>query len=113
MVIYPFGSSITSTAGMNFTLECSAVVTPNPLPENVSYPSFEWFYGPNNSSLPLGISVSNVSRSGNSYISNLYFSPLRQSHAGIYTCRLGDNARLAKHTKLIVNGKHLDVHVQA
>ena len=107
MVIYPFGSSIASTAGKNFTLECSAVITPNPLPKNVSYPSFEWFYGPNNLSLPLNISVSNVSRSGDSYISNLQFSPLSQSHAGMYTCRLGSNKRLATHTILKVNGKHL------
>ena len=105
VVMEPFGSIVTSTAGMNFTLECSAVITPNPLPFNVSYPSFEWFYGTNNSSLPSDISVSNVSRSGNSYKSSLRFSPLNQSHAGMYTCRLGGNTLLAAHTTLLVNGK--------
>lgn len=105
VVIEPFGSSVTSTAGMNFTLECSAVITPNPLPFNVTYPSFEWFFGENNSSLPSGVSVSRVSRSGNNYKSCLQFSPLNQSHAGIYTCQLGGNALLATCTTLIVNGK--------
>ena len=110
MVIEPFGSSVTSTAGMNFTLECSAVITPNPLPFTVPYPSFEWFFGTNNFSLPSGISISSVSRSGNNYKSSLQFSPLNQSHAGMYTCRLGGNPLLAARTMLIVNGK-LNVHI--
>ena len=104
VVINPRGSHVTSTAGMNFTLECSAVITPNPLPFNVPYPSFEWFFGTNNSSLPSGISVSSVSRSGNNYKSSLQFSPLSQSHAGMYTCQLGGNALLAARTTLAVNG---------
>ena len=108
----PFGSSITSTAGKDLILECSAVITPNPLPINVSSPNFEWFFGLNNASLPSGISVSNVSRSGNNYISRLQFSPLSQSHAGMYTCRLGGNRRLAAHTRVMVNGMHL-LDVQA
>ena len=90
---------------MNFKLECSAVITPNPLPFNVPHPTFEWFFGTNNSSLPYyGISVSSVSRSGNNYKSSLQFSPLSQSHAGMYTCRLGGNALLAARTTLTVNG---------
>ena len=105
MVIEPFGSSVTSRAGTNFTLECSAVITPNPLPFNVPYPSFEWFFGTGNSSLPFGISESRVSHSGNNYKSSLQFTPLNQSHAGMYTCRLGGNTLLAAHTTLRVNGK--------
>jgi hypothetical protein len=94
---------------MNFTLECSAVITPNPLPFNVPYPSFEWFFGTNNSSLPSGIFESSVSRSGNSYKSSLLFSPLNQSHAGMYTCQLGGNALLAAHTTLTVNGTAINI----
>ena len=41
--------------------------------------------------------------SGNTYTSTLQFSPLRESHAGMYTCRLGGNARLASSTTITVN----------
>ena len=99
-------SDVTGIAGdQNVTIECSVDITPNPLPEDVPSPSFGWFFGPTNSSLPSGVIVSNVTNSGNTYTSTLQFSPLRESHAGMYTCRLGGNERLATNANIAVNGK--------
>ena len=80
---------------ITFNLKCSAEISPDPLPENVSYPSFEWFFGRTNSSLPSGVTVSNVTQIRKSYSSVLQFLPLLPHHAGMYTCRLGGNERLA------------------
>ena len=104
MLISPAGVS-TATAGKNFMLECSADITPNPLPIDVASPRFEWFFGPTNTSLPSGVTVSDVTNSGNAYTSGLLFSPLQESHEGMYTCRLGGNERLAANTVVTVNGK--------
>ena len=97
--------STTGCAGKIFTLECSADVTPIPLPQNVPLPHFEWFFGPTNTSVPSGVTVSDVTNSGNTYTSTLQFSPLRESHTGTYTCQLGGNERLTATTYLDVNGK--------
>ena len=86
--------NLSNTANGEIIL-CSAEIFHNPLPENVSYPSFEWFFGPTNSSLQSDVTVSNVTQRGNSYYSSLQFSPLLPHHAGMYTCRLGGNERLA------------------
>ena len=99
----------TETAGNIFTLNCSVDITPNPLLEDVPPPSFEWFFGPTNTSLPSGVTVSDVTNGRNTYTSTLQFSPLRESHAGIYTCRLGGNERLAANTKITVNGESLTI----
>ena len=69
----------------NFSLVCSADVSINAGPP----PILEWFYGPENSSLPSDVVVSNVTNNGNNYTSALQFSPLRESHTGTYTCRVG------------------------
>ena len=102
MRISPSGSSI---AGGNSMLMCSAsIATQSDTPR----PHFQWFYGPNNYSLPFRQSPM-TTNSGNMYSSTLQFSPLNQSHAGMYTCRLGGNARLAARTTLIVNGMHAGI----
>ena len=103
MTISPFGSSTTANEGEIFTLECSAdIVSQSDSPP----PTFEWFSGPTNSSLlASGAIVSDVTNSGNTYTSTLQFSPLQVSHAGMYTCRLGGNERLAANTDIIVNGE--------
>ena len=98
------GTTIT-TLGEIFTLECSVDITPNPLPKAVFSPYFEWFFGLNNTSLPSGVTVSDVTNSGNAYISTLLFFPLQESHEGMYTCRLGGNERLAANSMIMVNGK--------
>ena len=64
-------------------------------------PTIDWFFGPNNASLPSGVTlIATVMDSGNTYSSTLQFSPLQQSHAGMYKCRLGSNARLAVSTMI-------------
>ena len=100
MTISPTGS--TGTAGETYSLTCSATITPNPLPSDVPSPNFEWFFGPTNSSLPSGVTLM-AANSGNTYTSTLQFSPLSQSHAGMYTCRLGGNQRLAASATITVN----------
>ena len=77
-------------AGNNFSLTCSAkLAQPTPLPPNVPPPTFEWFYGPNNNTaLPSGVILTS-NFNDYTYTSTLQFSPLNQSHAGMYTCRLG------------------------
>ena len=105
MTISPSDSNA-RIVGQNFALECSADISPNPLPTNVPSPDVEWFYGPTNSSLPAsGVTVSDVTKSGNTYTSTLQISPLLVSHAGMYTCRLGGNARLAANTLINVRSK--------
>ena len=104
MSVFPAGNT-TRTVGENFNLQCSVDIAPNPLPENVPTPSFEWFFGSNNTSLPSGVTLSSVTSSGNTYTSILQFSPLQESHTGMYTCRLGGNARLANNAIITVNGK--------
>ena len=95
-----------TTAGerCELTLECSANISPNPLPANVPYPNFEWFFGSTNSSLPLGVTLSDVRNISNNYISTLQFSPLLPHHFGTYICQLGGNERLAANT--FIHGKH-------
>ena len=109
MTISP-GTSVIRGAGENLSLECSVEITPNPLPQNVPVPIIDWFFGPNNTSLPSGVTcltpLSTVMGSGNTYSSTLQFSPLQQSHAGMYTCRLGSNARLAV-SAMITGEKYL------
>ena len=101
------GSNI---AGENSSLECSATITPMPNP-NVSPPTIEWFYGrcPYNGSLPSGVTPTETTLSNEyTYTSTLQFSPLSQSHSGMYTCQLGGNARLADTFSVIVNGMTVD-----
>ena len=101
MTLSPSGLSI---AGDTVSLMCSAtLVDPVPLPSNVPCPTFEWFFGPNsNASLPSSVNPrSNVS--GYTFTSILQFSPLNESHAGMYTCRIGAG-RLANSTIISVDG---------
>ena len=83
---------ITATVGENIRLQCSVDITPTPLPQNTPFPTFDWYFGRTNTSLPSGATVSNVTKNGKTYTSTLQFSPLLVSHAGMYTCRLGGNA---------------------
>ena len=101
------GGTTTRTVGENFNLQCSVDITPNPLPENVPTPIFEWFFGSDNVSLPSGVTASQLTSSGNTYTSTLQFSLLQESHGGMYTCRLGGNPRLANNNMIIVNGMNL------
>ena len=104
MTISPSGFN--GTAGETYSLTCSTTLHPDsvPLPSDVPQsPTFEWFFGPNNSSLPTGVTAPETTDSVNTYTSTLQFSQLRESHAGMYTCRLGPG-RMANHAMVTVNG---------
>lgn len=102
--LVPSGSSTKSAGEIDFTLNCSAQITPDPLPTNVPPPSFQWFFGPGNATLPCGVTVSNVANRGNNYTSTLHFPFLQEHHSGTYTCRLGGNERLAVNSNITVEG---------
>ena len=104
-VITDSNSLIGIAGDQDVTIVCSVNITTNPLPEGVPLPSFEWFYGSTNTSLPSGVTDSARTHSDNTYTSTLQFSPLLVSHAGMYTCRLRDNERLAASIEVTVNGK--------
>lgn len=95
VIISPSGK----TVGTNFTLNCSVTITQ---PMQLPPPYFEWFFGENNTTVSaLDVTVSNVTDSGNTYNSILQFSIL--SPAGLYTCRVGGNKRLAASVTINVN----------
>ena len=103
VTISPSAASNTAIAGTSFSLVCSATVETQ---DDSPTPNFDWFFGPNNASLPSGVTpIATVMGSGNTYSSTLQFSPLQQSHAGVYTCRLGSNARLAVSAMITMNRK--------
>ena len=95
--------TIIETAGEIFNLSCSANISISPS-QNVT---FEWFFGPDNSTLPTGVIVSNVTNNSNTYTSTLQLSSLTQSHAGMYTCQIGGNERLAANATVSVNTQSL------
>ena len=99
MSLSPSGLVI-GTAGTSFSLKCSANIVVQP---DSPAPSFEWFYGPTNTSLLSDVTMSNVTTEDNTYTSILQFSSLSLDHTGMYTCRLGGNRRLAANTMLIVH----------
>ena len=83
---------IEGIAGTNTQLQCFITID---LPDDVSPPTFEWFFGPNNDSLPSGVADPVMINSSNNYTSTLRFSPLLPSHEGMYTCQLKGNERIA------------------
>ena len=91
----------TAMAGENLTLECSTTI--DPLPENLTCPIIDWLFNEENISPPYSLTPME-SRNGITYTSTLQFSPLSQSHAGMYTCRFGGNERLAANVTVTVNG---------
>ena len=104
MTISPSGS--TGTAGETYSLTCSATLNSGsvPFPSDVPSPTFEWLFGPNNSSLPSGVtSPETTFNNVDTYTSTLQFTSLSQSHAGMYICRLG-TGRLANNAMVTVNG---------
>ena len=87
------------TAGETATLECSADITPNPLPQNRSFPFFEWFFGPTNEPR----SSTTTRSSDNTYTSTLQIAMVGESDEGMYTCRVRGNQRTAVSTMITVN----------
>ena len=80
--------------GENLTLECSVSISPYPLPSSVPFPMFEWLFGPNNATPPMGVQASEVRNNSDIYVSTLEFFPLQESHQGNYKCRVGNNTIL-------------------
>jgi hypothetical protein len=110
VIISPSTGSTAPTAGeTGYSLTCSStLIDPTSLPSGVPSPNFQWSFG-GSSSLPSGVTaMATVMSSSNStsktYTSTLQFSPLSQSHAGMYTCRLGAG-RLVNSAMITVNGK--------
>ena len=101
-------SSGSNTAGAVYSLMCSSTLNGDsaPLPVNVPAPRFVWSFGPSGSDpLPSGVTDMGTTSSDNiTFTSTLQFSPLSQSHAGMYTCRLGPG-RLENSAMVTVNGK--------
>ena len=106
-----FSHSGFGTAGEVYSLTCKAIlVFPGSLPTGAPTPTFQWFFGPNgNASLPSGLTTptttSIVHTSKIIYNSTLQLSPLSQSHAGMYTCRIGAG-RLVNSAVVTVNGSY-------
>ena len=108
-----FSHSGFGNAGETYSLSCSAIlILPGILPTGTPTPTFQWFFGPNgNAFLPSGLTTpATTSRMGTianlattTYTSTLQFSPLSQSHAGNYTCRIGAG-RLVNSAMVTVNG---------
>ena len=109
MAISP--SAVPSIAGEVYSLTCSATLDHrNPtLPDpNIPSPTFDWFFGPNgNTPLPQsGVTPMETVLNNITYTSILQFSPLSQSHTGMYTCQLGAGSLVNSHM-LQVNGNKL------
>ena len=114
VTISPSTGSTAATAGQrDYSLTCSAtlfelshIISRSDVPP----PNFQWsFDGSTSLSLPSGVTamptvMSSSSSTNETYTSTLQFSPLSQSHAGMYTCRLGAG-RLVNSVMVTVNGR--------
>ena len=85
---------LTVTAGQAVHLQCSVVITPNPLPAGTPTPVFEWFFG-QTFNQPL---TSTTINNGSTYASTYSITSAMESDEGMYTCRLRGNQRTAVHT---------------
>ena len=107
VIISPSTGSTATTAGQrDYSLTCSATLfQPSSLPSDAPSPNFQWSFG-GNTSLPSGVTptptvMSSSNSSSETYTSTLQISPLSQSHAGMYTCRLGPG-RLVNNVMVIL-----------
>ena len=101
LTVSPFDPA-TKITGEMFSLVCSADIHPLPTHGHVQLSIFEWFF--DNSSLPSGATASDVIKSGTTtYTSTLKFSPLDETHTGVYTCQI---SYTAVSTTITVKGKN-------
>ena len=108
-----FSHSGSGTAGEPYLLTCEAIlVNPGTLPIGAPAPTFQWSFA--SASLPSGLTTppttSSVATNPTriTYTSTLQFSPLNQSHAGNYTCRLGAG-RLVNSATVTVDGIMINI----
>ena len=93
--ISPTGPII-KTSQESFSLNCSLHLSSNSLPQGVPAPNLVWFFNSINSSFSHGVMMSNTMNiTGNTYIHSLNFSPMLESHTGMYTCQIKGNGRQA------------------
>ena len=103
------GSTATTAEQRDYSLNYSSILfEPTSLPSDVPMPIFQWSFG-DSTSLPSGVTamptvMSSSNSTSKTYTSTLQFPPLSQSHAGMYTCRLGAG-RLVNSVVVTVNGK--------
>ena len=95
--ISPF--NLTVSAGETFSFICSVNVTSQ---SHMFTLEFNWFFGPMNNSLPVGVTVSPTTSNGSVYSSMLLFSPVYGFHEGTYTCQVGSKPSFAANTQLSV-----------
>ena len=104
------GSTATTAGQRDYSLTCSVTLfEPASLPSDVPPPNFQWLFN-DIPSLPSGVTamptvMSSSNSTSETYTSILQFSPLNQSHAGMYTCRLGPG-RLERSAMVTVNGDY-------
>lgn len=80
----------------SFSLTCSVDLSPNPLPDNISYPLFEWTIQNNSTSLVnYSENFSNTTKDGSTYSSTLWILEMLESNSSIYTCIFMGNTRLS------------------
>ena len=80
--------STTENFGDTITITCSTEFVPYVYPPPTVNVNFEWFFGPDNSTLPADIDVikSRITKNSSTYSTTLRFSPLQSTHEGMYTC---------------------------
>ena len=110
VIISPSTGSTDTTAGQrDYSLNCSVTLfDPSRLPSNAPSPNFHWSFE-DCTLLPFGVTamptvMSSSNSTSETYTSTLQFSLLSQSHAGMYTCRLGPG-RLMNSAVVTVNGE--------
>ena len=111
VTISPSTGCTATTAGQrDYSLNCSVTLfDPHHLPSGVPSPNFQWLFDGLSTSLPSGVTamptvISSSNSTSETYTSTLQFSPLSQSHAGMYTCRFGPG-RLVNSVVITVNRK--------
>ena len=83
-----------ATAGETYSLTCSSTLfEPSRLPSDLPLPNFQWSFN-GSTLLPSGVTamptvMSSSNSTSETYTSILPFSPLSQSHTGMYMCQLG------------------------
>ena len=102
-------STGSATAGQTgYSLTCSSTLfEPSSLPSDLPSPNFQWSFS-GSASLPSGVTATTTAMSSyndtsETYTSTLQFSPLSQSHTGMYACRLGAG-RLVNSAMITVDG---------
>jgi hypothetical protein len=111
------GSTATTAGERDYSLTCSATLFELDLiisRSDVPSPNFQWSFG-GSTSLPSGVTamptvMSSSNSTSETFTSTLQFSLLSQSHAGMYTCRLGAG-RLVNSAIVIVNGNTIIIIV--